>query len=168
MTEEKAKAFFFLDIAKHTNNYTSAANLLINKVKPWAEEQKITLDQFPITSSHLAQLIQLIDDGKVSHSIAYQKIFPALIKTPTKTPLQIAESLNVVQSADSNFLEQLADEVIAANPDKVKAYQKGKKGLIGFFMGELMKQSKGKAEPKAANALLRKKLAKWWMINDEW
>jgi len=48
--------------------------------------------------------------------------------------------------------------VIASNPDKVKAYQKGKKGLIGFFMGELMKKSKGKAEPKSANALLRKKL----------
>ncbi len=158
LTEEKETALFFLDISKHTTNYKAAANLLINKVKPWIDEQKASVDQFPVPSKHLAQLIQLIEEGKVSNSIAYQKIFPALIESPDQTPLQIAESQNLLQSSDSNFLEALADEVIAANPDKVKAYQKGKKGLIGFFMGELMKKSKGKAEPKSANALLREKL----------
>jgi len=158
LTEEKDTALFFMSIAKYTNNYKAAANLLINKIKPYVEEQKIAIGQFSVASEHLAGLIQLIDEGKVSNSIAYQKIFPALIEAPKQTPLQIAESLNLLQSSDSNFLAELAEEVIAANPDKVKAYQKGKKGLIGFFMGELMKKSKGKADPKAANALLREKL----------
>ena len=73
-------------------------------------------------------------------------------------PLAIAEALNLVQSDDADFLEKLVDEVLAKNPDKVKAYQKGKKGLIGFFMGAVMKASKGKAAPKTTNALLTKKL----------
>lgn len=158
LTEEKTTALFFVNLSKDTKNYKAAANLLINKIKPWVEEQKVDINTFPIPSKHLAGLIQLIDDGKVSNSIAYQKIFPVQIESPNTLPLQIAESLNLLQSSDSTFLEQLADEVIAANPDKVKAYQKGKKGLIGFFMGELMKKSKGKAEPKTANALLREKL----------
>ena len=66
--------------------------------------------------------------------------------------------MNLIQSTDTNFLEDLVNEVIAAHPDKVKAYQKGKKGLLGFFMGEVMKKSKGKAEPKSTNQLLRHKL----------
>ena len=158
LTEEKTTALFFIDLAKQTKNYKAAANLTINKIKPWTDEEKKSIANFPVSSNSLAGLIQLIDDGKVSNSIAYQKLLPALIASPSTAPLALAESLNILQSTDSNFLEELADEVIANNPDKVKAYQKGKKGLIGFFMGELMKKSKGKAEPKSANALLRKKL----------
>ncbi len=160
LTEEKATALFFIDLAKQTKNYKAAANLTINKIKPWTDEEKKSITDFPISSNSLAELIQLIDDGKVSTSIAYQKLLPELIAKPSATPLALAESLNILQSTDSNFLEDLADEVIANNPDKVKAYQSGKKGLIGFFMGELMKKSKGKAEPKSANALLRNKLEK--------
>ena len=160
LTEEKATALFFIDLAKQTKNYKAAANLTINKIKPWTDEEKKSIRDFPISSNSLAELIQLIDDGKVSTSIAYQKLLPELIAKPSATPLALAESLNILQSTDSNFLEDLADEVIANNPDKVKAYQSGKKGLIGFFMGELMKKSKGKAEPKSANALLRNKLEK--------
>jgi len=158
LTEEKATALFFIDLTKQTKNYKAAANLTINKIKPWADEEKRSIANFPVSSKSIADLIQLIDDGKVSNSIAYQKLLPALIATPDVAPLTLAESLNILQSTDTNFLEELADQVIANNPDKVKAYQKGKKGLIGFFMGELMKKSKGKAEPKSANALLREKL----------
>ncbi|MEM1121504.1 MAG: Asp-tRNA(Asn)/Glu-tRNA(Gln) amidotransferase GatCAB subunit B, partial [Bacteroidota bacterium] len=105
----------------------------------------------------LGALIQLINDGKVSNTIAYQRLFPELLTTK-KMPLEIAEAMNLVQSSDGDFLEELVAEVLAKNPDKVKAYQKGKKGLIGFFMGAVMKASKGKAEPKATNTLLAKKL----------
>jgi len=157
LTEEQGIALFFQELTKHTKNYKGAANLMINKINPWLNEEKVGIDDFPINHAQLGALIALIDDGKVSNTIAYQRIFPELLKTK-KMPLEIAEALNLVQSSDGDFLEKLVDEVIAKNPDKVKAYQKGKKGLIGFFMGAVMKASKGKAEPKSTNALLTKKL----------
>ena len=130
---------------------------MINKISPWLSEEKLDIKDFPISHIQLGALIQLIDDGKVSNTVAYQRIFPELLKSP-KMPLEIAKALNLIQSNDADFLEKLVDEVLAKNPDKVKAYQKGKKGLIGFFMGAVMKASKGKAEPKSTNALLTKKL----------
>ncbi|MBX2872694.1 MAG: Asp-tRNA(Asn)/Glu-tRNA(Gln) amidotransferase GatCAB subunit B, partial [Saprospiraceae bacterium] len=88
----------------------------------------------------------------------YQKLLPALLAAPDQAPLALAQQLNLIQSADEDFLTQLVAEVIAAFPDKVATYRKGKKGLLGFFMGEVMKRSRGKAEPKSTNALLRKML----------
>ena len=81
-----------------------------------------------------------------------------MIESPEKTPKTLAESLNLIQSDDTDFLEKIVLDILKRNPDKVKAYKNGKKGLIGFFMGEVMRQSKGKAEPKATNELLRKML----------
>jgi len=158
LTEEKETALFYIELTKQTNNYKAAANLIINKIRPFVQEEKMALVDFPIPHQTLANFIQLIADGKVSAAIAYQRIFPELIKDPTVQPLAIAEKLNLIQSADEGFLVELVDEVIAKNPDKVTAYQKGKKGLIGFFMGEIMKSSKGKADPKATKELLGEKL----------
>ncbi len=160
LSEEKEIALFFIELARHTSNYKAAANLIINKINPWLTEEKTSLENFPIATKQLAKLIQLIDDNKVSNSIAYQRIFPALLENNKQTPLQIAQELNLLQSSDDHFLEKLIIEVIEKNPDKVQAYNKGKKGLIGFFMGEVMRNSKGKADPKATNVLLRKKLEK--------
>ncbi|MEM6965967.1 MAG: hypothetical protein AAF573_14465 [Bacteroidota bacterium] len=106
----------------------------------------------------MIEFVQLIEAGKVSNSIAYQRLFPKLIEQPQQSPEALAQQLNLLQSADVDFLAKIVNEVLAKNPDKVAAYRKGKKNLIGFFMGEVMRNSKGKAEPKATNALLRKKL----------
>jgi len=84
-------------------------------------------------------------------------LFPELFKSQ-ETPLQIAERLNLIQSSDSNIIEGFIAEVIAQNPSEVERYRSGEKQLIGFFMGQLMKVSGGKADPKAANGLLRQKL----------
>jgi aspartyl-tRNA(Asn)/glutamyl-tRNA(Gln) amidotransferase subunit B len=158
LTEEKATALFYLALAKQTKNYKAAANLIINKVQPYCQEEGIHMEQFPVRPLALAAFIQLIDSGAVSNTMAYQRIFPELVAHPAEAPKAIAQRLNLIQSADSNFLEKLVDEAIAAFPDKVAAYRKGKKGLLGFFMGEVMRQSRGKAEPKATNKLLREKL----------
>jgi len=158
LTEEKERALFFMEMAKHDINYKSGANLIINKILPWCNEQKLEIGQFPVSFKQLSAFIQLIDGGKVSNSNAYQRIFPQLIEQPERSPLEIAKELNLIQTSDEDFLEKIVDEVLAKNPDKVSAYQKGKKGLLGFFVGEVMRQSKGKAEPKTTNALLIKKL----------
>ena len=158
LTEEKNTALFFLKLAKETKHYKAAANLIINKINPYLQENQLEIENFAIPCQHLSTFLQLIEDGKVNHSTAYQKLFPAMIHQPSQSPDQLAKSLNLIQSSDEDFLEKLVAEAVAKYPDKVKAYQKGKKGLIGFFMGEVMKSSKGKAEPKKTNALLREAL----------
>ncbi len=158
LTEEKTTALFFLELAKHDTNYKAMSNLIINKILPWCQERKLEIGKFPVDFDKLAAFVQLIDQGKVSNSNAYQRIFPQLIEQPERSPLEIAQQLNLIQTSDENFLEQITDEVLAKNPAKVAEYQKGKKGLLGFFVGEVMRASKGKAEPKMTNALLIKKL----------
>jgi aspartyl-tRNA(Asn)/glutamyl-tRNA(Gln) amidotransferase subunit B len=158
LTEDQAPALLFLELAKHTPHYKAAANLLINKVLPFAAEENIPLEKFPVGVKQLAEFLQIIEDGKVSNSAAYQQLFPALMEQPDAQPLTLAQSLNLIQTSDEGTLEQIINQVLANNPDEVTRYQKGKKNLIGFFMGEVMKASRGKADPKVTNALLRRKL----------
>jgi aspartyl-tRNA(Asn)/glutamyl-tRNA(Gln) amidotransferase subunit B len=158
LTTELQTAEYFLQLCAAGPQPKSAANLIINKLLPYCQEQQISLADFPVSIDTLGQFIQLIEEGTVSNTNAYQTLLPELIENPDTTPLELAKSLQLIQKKDEDFLTQLVEEVIAANPDKVKAYQNGKKGLLGFFMGEVMKRSKGQAEPKATNALLQEKL----------
>lgn len=162
LSEEKATALFFINLTQHAKNYKAAANLMINKIVPWTTEENQSLADFPLSAKQLAAFIELIDSGKVSHSMAYQRLFPALLEKTNETPEAVAQQLNLIQSSDTDFLEKLVDEVIAQFPDKVKKYNQGKKGkgVLGFFMGQVMRNSKGKADPKKTNALLREKLKK--------
>lgn len=158
LTAEIDTALYFKELVEHTDNCKAAANLMINKVLPYCQKEQIALADFPVAHSRLGAFIKLIEEGKVSHSIAYERVFPVLTEKGTLSPLEIAQSLNLIQSTDTDFLENLVNEALESNPDKVAAYRKGKKGLLGFFMGEVMRKSKGKAEPKLTNKLLREKL----------
>lgn len=158
LTVEKETAPFFEKLATQTGDAKAASNLIINKISPYCNETGIGIDAFPVPVEALAAFLQLIEEGKVSNTAAYQQIFPELVDQPSRPPLDLAKEMNLLQTSDENFLEALADEVLSANPDKVKVYRNGKKGLLGFFMGEMMKKSKGKADPKVANKLLREKL----------
>ena len=106
----------------------------------------------------LAALIKIVDDGKVNFSVASSRLLPLLMQE-NKDPLQIAEELNLVQISDTHELETWVNEAISKMPDKVAEYKKGKKGLIGLFVGEVKKLSKGKADPKVVTALLQEKLS---------
>jgi aspartyl-tRNA(Asn)/glutamyl-tRNA(Gln) amidotransferase subunit B len=99
----------------------------------------------------------LIASGKVASSIASQRIFPEMLKSED-TPLALAEKLNLIQDSDESTLKAFIQQVIEENPKEVERYRGGEKQLTGFFMGQLMKVSKGKADPKVANALLRQLL----------
>jgi aspartyl-tRNA(Asn)/glutamyl-tRNA(Gln) amidotransferase subunit B len=158
--EEKSVAMFFIAFCEITKHKKSAANLMINKIKPFLTEKGIAIEHLNVSFSQLDAFLQLIEDGKVSNTVAYQKIFPQLVNNENETPLAIAERLNLLQSNDDDFIATVCKEVVARYPEKVTEYQKGKKGLIAFFMGEVMKLSKGKAEPKSATALLTELLKK--------
>ena len=158
LTTEKPTADFFLELTQHTPNYKAASNLIINKIAPYCSREAIEILDFPVDHPTLAAFIQLIDDGKVSNTIAYERILPELIDDPAVSPLEWAQRLNLIQTSDEDVLEKLADQVLEQFPDKVAAYRNGKKGLIGFFMGQIMRASKGKADPKVTNELLTRKL----------
>ena len=104
-------------------------------------------------------MVQFLDEKKVSNSIATAKIFPLLVNSDLSAE-DIANQNNWIQESDSNTLINLIDKVIEQYPEKVEEYRSGKKGLIGLFMGEVMKLSLGKADPKLANQLVRKELEK--------
>ena len=106
----------------------------------------------------LAELINLVEEGKVSYTIASHKLLVAVIEEPGKTALQLAQQLNLLQERNEDTLSLLIDEVLNAMPAKVEEYRKGKKGLMGLFVGEVMKKSKGKADPRLLNQLLSEKL----------
>ena len=111
-------------------------------------------------------LIQLIDEGKVSNA-AGQKIFSAMITDAAKSPLKIAEENNLIQESNTDSLVEYARQAIAKYPEKAEEYKKGKVGLIGLFMGEVMKLSKGKADPKLANELVKKMLDEYHSVRKD-
>lgn len=158
LTDSKPIALYFEALCQETSHYKAASNWMMGPIKSYLNEQSLEITRFPIKPKQVAALIKLVDDGKISFSIASQKIYPEMIKNPEKSPLNIAEGLNLVQESNSDTIIPIVEEVLAALPGKVKEYKSGKKGLMGLFMGEVMKKSKGKADPKVASELLREKL----------
>ncbi|MBB77879.1 MAG: Asp-tRNA(Asn)/Glu-tRNA(Gln) amidotransferase GatCAB subunit B [Crocinitomicaceae bacterium] len=160
LTDSKDIALYYEEIIKHTKNYKSAANLMMGDVKSYLNQYGIEIINFPIYPKTLADLITLIDNGKISSTIASQKIFPTLLENPNKDPLKIAEEMNLIQDSDENEILSMITDIIRNNNIEAERYKNGEKQLIGFFMGQLMKISKGKANPKSANKLIRETLDK--------
>jgi aspartyl-tRNA(Asn)/glutamyl-tRNA(Gln) amidotransferase subunit B len=157
ITDNKGIALYYESILEHTKNYKSAANWLMGDIKSYLNEYGIEMDKFPMKPLRIAELIHLVEEGKVSSSVASQNIFPALFETE-ETPLQVAERLNLIQNSDEDALKGFILKVFELNQDEVSRYRAGEKQLTGFFMGQLMKVSQGKADPKLANGLLRQML----------
>lgn len=158
LTEEKIFSNYFEKIIQHTTNYKAAANWILGPVKSWMNENGKEIDEFPVAAEQLAAVIILVDTGKVSFSAASTKLFSKLVETPAKDPGQIADEENLVQQSDLSAIEPIIDKVLEKFADKVVEYKKGKKGLLSLFVGEVMKQSKGNADPKMTNQLLLEKL----------
>lgn len=158
LTESKEIALYFEELSKHCSNYKAAANWVMGEIKSFLNEKALHINDFPLTPKTIASLISLIEEGKVSHSTASQKIFPILIENPSKSPLEIAQENNLIQESNADSILPMIEKVIAKFPEKVEEYRAGKKGLLGLFVGEVMKLSKGTADPKITNQLVREKL----------
>jgi len=158
LTDTKEIALFYEEIIKHTVNFKVAANWVMGDVKSYLNQNGLDINDFPIDAIQIAKLIQLIDDGKISSSIASQKIFPAMIEQPKEDPLAIAQRLNLIQDSNASSIKTYIEQVILQHPAEVERYKSGEKQLVGFFMGQLMKVSQGKADPKQSNQLMREML----------
>jgi len=156
--DDKETIAYFESLIKETTHYKAAANWLLGPVKSYMNEHGIQIDLFPVKPGTLAKLISLVESGRLSFSVASSKLLHTLAENKSTDPLQVATALNLLQDADSGAIAGWVDAVLASMPDKVAEYKKGKKGLIGLFMGEVKKISKGKADPKVTTQLLTEKL----------
>lgn len=157
LCEEKFMIEFFEATATYCQQYKMIANWILGPVKQLVNEQQKSITGLGLSAKSLAGIIQLIDAGKVNFSTAAAKLLPALLNNE-QDPTELATSLNLLQTTDNAELEEWVNKAIELMPDKVQAYQKGKKGLIGLFVGEVKKMSKGKADPKIVTELLEQKL----------
>lgn len=160
LTDTKGIALYFSELVKQTKNYKAAANWMMGSIKSYLNENALTIDKFNLSPVKIAELIAIIDEGKISNTVASSQVFPAMVKNPDKSPLQIATEMNLIQESDSNALQALVDQAIAKSPEKVAEYKAGKVSLIGMFMGDVMKLSGGKADPKLASKLVKETLDK--------
>ncbi|MBS1526545.1 MAG: Asp-tRNA(Asn)/Glu-tRNA(Gln) amidotransferase subunit GatB [Bacteroidetes bacterium] len=158
ITADRDTAAYFEELISYTKNYKAAANWLMGAVKSYLNENGVQITDFCIKPANLAGIIGLVDSGKVNNSVAAQKLFPAMISHPGKTAEQLAKELNLLIDQSGEDVHQYISEAIAKYPDKVIEYRKGKKGVIGLFMGEIMKRSKGRIDPQTTNQLLIKEL----------
>ena len=158
IAEEKDFSDYFEQLIGHTSNYKAAANWVLGPVKSYLNENNLSISEFHISPAKIADLILLIDQGKLNFSIASTRILPSLLNDPSRSPMEVAATLNLIQDSDEDNVTAWVNEVLNKMPEKVMEYKKGKKGLIGLFVGEVKKVSKGKADPKLTNDILLKKL----------
>jgi len=158
ISAEKETAEYFDELVYYTKNYKSAANWLNGPVRSYLNEQNKTIANFSLQPAELSGLIALIDSGKLNYSVAAQKVFPEMILQPGLSAGAAALSLEALIDTGEDELSCIIEEVLGNYPDKVKDYQNGKKGVLGLFMGDIMKKSKGKINPQTASKLVIEKL----------
>jgi aspartyl-tRNA(Asn)/glutamyl-tRNA(Gln) amidotransferase subunit B len=134
------------------------SNWIMGALSALLNAQGITIDVSPVSAAHLAQLLGLIDEGVISGKIA-KTVFDEMAGTGN-SPGDIVRERGLVQVRDEGAIEAVADKVIAQNPIEAEAYRNGKTKLIGFFVGLIMKETRGKANPKLVNEVLAQKLNK--------
>ncbi|MCB1680985.1 MAG: Asp-tRNA(Asn)/Glu-tRNA(Gln) amidotransferase subunit GatB [Rhodospirillales bacterium] len=152
---ERERADYFETVAKN-RDAKLAANWVINELLGLLNKNGKGISESPVTAENLGGLIELISDDTISGKIA-KDVFAEMF-TSGKAPGSIVEEKGLKQVTDTGLIEQVIDEVIAENPDNVSAYKGGKDKLFGFFVGQVMKKTQGKANPAAVNDILRKKL----------
>lgn len=157
LCDQKGTADYFLAVTRHTNAYKPAANWILGPVRQYLNEQQIDWSVFPLSPARLAGLIALVESGKISFSSASARLLPAMMDNDQDASV-LAGMLNLLQVNDDAEISQWVQEALARLPDKVQEYKKGKKNLLGLFVGEVKKISKGKADPRSVTRILEEQL----------
>ncbi len=156
LTENRAFADYFERVAVLFKDFKMISNWMLGEVARTLNEQKISIEQLPIAPKTLADLLTAVKENVISTSAA-KKVFDYLLSNDS-TVEQAIEKLGLKQISDESQIEQLVEQVIANHPDEVSSFKAGKTKIIGFLVGQVMKLSKGKANPRLVNQLLQKKL----------
>jgi aspartyl-tRNA(Asn)/glutamyl-tRNA(Gln) amidotransferase subunit B len=157
LTEDKTESDFYAQWIQHTTHYKAAANWILGPLREIIKEQSISYTQLIPLLPYLSELLDLVDSNQLSFSVASNKVLPGIMASP-QSPIQYAKVHNLIQNNSKDEISAWIDAVLAHMPEKVAEYKKGKKALLGLFMGEVKKISKGKADPKITSELLTDKL----------
>ena len=158
LAADKDLANFFEAVVKVSNSPKLSANWIMGELSAELNNENLSINESKITSNQLGQLILRIEDGTISGKIA-KEIFEKLWSSDNEVD-EIIQSEGLEQVTDDKEIESMIDKVINNNPEQLEQYRSGKDRLFGFFVGQVMKASQGKANPKQVNDILRKKLEK--------
>ena len=153
LCEHKQEADFYLLWTTQTNLYKAAANWMIGPIRAYLNEHHISYATLIPLIPQLSELLTMVEQHLLSFSVASDKVFKAIVAYP-QSPMAFATENQLLQNSSSDELTTWINTVLSLHPDKVEAYKKGKKGLIGLFVGEVKKISKGKADPEKTTQLL--------------
>jgi aspartyl-tRNA(Asn)/glutamyl-tRNA(Gln) amidotransferase subunit B len=161
LTSEKGYADYFESVLKELHTISNehpkqVSNWVMTEVLRVVSEQKINIDQFPVSPDNLAKMIRLIHDGTISSKIA-KEVFGEMLAS-NEDPKVIVERRGLVQISDESIIKKITGEVLEKNLAQVEKYKTGNLKVFGFFVGEVMKATKGKANPGVVNSVLRKML----------
>jgi aspartyl-tRNA(Asn)/glutamyl-tRNA(Gln) amidotransferase subunit B len=158
LTSSRALAGYFEEVARLSGKPKIASNWVMGDVLRFLNEEKRDIKECPVLPGSLAEMIQLIEDGTISGKMA-KDIIVEMYRTG-KSPQAVIEEKGMIQITDEGTLEKTVAEVIAANPTQLAQYRGGKEKLFGYFVGQVMKATQGKANPQLINELLKEMLAK--------
>jgi aspartyl-tRNA(Asn)/glutamyl-tRNA(Gln) amidotransferase subunit B len=156
LTDDRAIAEYFEAAIAAKANPKLAANWIMGDISAYLNEKRLSISEIPLQPETLAELVELIESNTISNKIG-KDILPELLVNGGSAK-KLVESKGLTQISDTGALEAAIDAVIAANPDELAKYRGGKTKLLGFFVGQVMKQTGGRADPKLTNQLLSKKL----------
>ena len=156
LTDDRLVGEFFEATVAEKANPKQAANWIMGDIAAYLNAQKMSIAEIALTPESLAEMVNLIEDNTISSKIA-KDILPELL-LKGGSPKALVESKGLTQISDTGALEKAIDEVIAAHPKELDQYRNGKTKLQGFFVGQVMKKTGGRADPKLTNQLLAKKL----------
>jgi aspartyl-tRNA(Asn)/glutamyl-tRNA(Gln) amidotransferase subunit B len=156
MTTSKALADYFEACLGHGVKPKMASNWIMSELLRELKRDEREVEECPVPALHLAEMIRMIDEGVISGKIA-KSVFEEMYRTGRRAQ-EIIEEKGWVQVKDSGEIEKIIDQVLAAHPKEVEAYRQGKEKVFGFFVGQVMKATQGKANPQLVNELLKKRL----------
>lgn len=159
LTEEKTLADFFEETVKIYPNAKSVSNFILTEVLRFLNKDNKDISETRLKPEMIAELLELVEKEVISITLAKQQVFPEVYERGV-SPKEVVEGKGLVQESSEDLLRNLCEEVLRENPDEVEKYRAGKKGLLGFFVGQVMKKTQGKANPKVVNKILTELLEK--------
>ena len=156
VVSDKSLAGFFEITAKNSKNPKASANWILSELLRELNNAGKTADESPVSAENLAELIRFVDDDKINGKQAKEVLIEMFQNE--KSASEITKEKGLEQVSDTAAIEKIVDEIIEKNQNQVEAYRNGKESLIGFFVGQAMKASQGKANPKIVNEILKTKL----------
>ena len=153
IVEQMGLALFFDKVLELGATPKIAVNFIMGEISAYLKEEHKEISETKLTPENLVELISLIEKNTISNNIGKQ-IITDMLKDGTKAS-EIVEKRGLSQISDEGAIKTICEKVVAANPKEVESYKNGKVQLLGFFVGQVMKETKGRANPKAVNELLK-------------